>query len=177
MNFNRFYYLYVEDDPLSREVMQMIMENAMDIEHLTVFEDSLDFGQRLDKLLEKPDLILLDIHMMPINGFAMLKIIRAHPAYKDTKVIALTGFEVTRFGTASVAKTRRYYDYIGAGSQGSFGVPFVAFRIRTIAPYYVYEGGEVKEPLVTLGTRYLRPAQQYALCFTPQPPTKGEPAS
>ena len=90
MNFNRFYYLYVEDDPLSREVMQMIMENAMDVEHLTIFEDSQDFGHRLDRLLEKPDLILLDIHVLPINGFAMLKLIRAHQAYKDTKVIALT---------------------------------------------------------------------------------------
>ena len=90
MNFNRYYFLYVEDDPLSREVMQVIMEHVMDVDHLTLFEDSLNFGQRLAKLAEKPDLILLDIHMLPIDGFAMLKLIRAHPSYRDTKVIALT---------------------------------------------------------------------------------------
>ena len=90
MNFNRYYFLYVEDDPLSREVMQMIMENVMDVEHLTLFEDSQNFGQRLANLVEKPDLILIDLHMQPINGFAMLKLIRAHPSYRDTKVIAVT---------------------------------------------------------------------------------------
>jgi len=70
--------------------MGMIMENAMDITHLTMFEDSLDFDQRLSALAEKPDLILLDIHMLPIDGFTMLSLIRANPVYKDTMVIALT---------------------------------------------------------------------------------------
>jgi hypothetical protein len=73
------------------------------------------------------------------------------------QVLLLSGFDALRFGTAAVVNTRRYYTYMGAGGQGAFGVPFVAYRVRTIVPYYPYEGGEVKEPLVQLGTRYVRP--------------------
>lgn len=90
MIFNTFSYLYVEDDPLSREVMQMIMENAMEVQRLTMFEDSQGFVERLAALAEKPHLILLDIHMKPIDGFAMLRLIRENVGYKETKVVALT---------------------------------------------------------------------------------------
>lgn len=73
------------------------------------------------------------------------------------QVSPLSGFDSLQVGTASVVNTRRYYGYIGAGDQGAFGTPFIAPRVRTIAPYYPYEGGEVKEPVVQLGTRFLRP--------------------
>ena len=37
-----------------------------------------------------PDIILLDIHVAPLDGFQMLKMIREDTVYCDTKVVALT---------------------------------------------------------------------------------------
>ena len=37
-----------------------------------------------------PDIILLDIHVAPFEGFQILKMIREDAVYCDTKVVALT---------------------------------------------------------------------------------------
>ena len=87
---NDYAYLYVEDDPFSREIMQMLMENVMDVRNLTIFDDSTNFIDHLKLLQPKPDVILLDIHVKPHSGFEMLKWVREDPAYQNSKVIALT---------------------------------------------------------------------------------------
>jgi len=80
--------LYVEDDALSREVMEIIVTHDLGMT-LFALEDSYDFEQ---KLLNMPplDLIFLDIHVKPIDGFEMLAIIRQHAHLKAVPVIALT---------------------------------------------------------------------------------------
>lgn len=88
--FDDFYFLYVEDDPHSRNVMQMIMKNGMKVRRLTIFEDSEDFMSRLRALETIPNVIMLDIHVRPFNGYQMLDMIRADPAYDHVKIIALT---------------------------------------------------------------------------------------
>lgn len=82
--------LYVEDDILSRKVMEVILGVQMGIERFTIFEDSEDFSARLLALSPPPNLIFLDIHMRPLNGFDMLEVIRHHPEYQHTTVVALT---------------------------------------------------------------------------------------
>ena len=88
--FNQHGYLYVEDDSLSREIMTMLMENAMGVEHLTIFADSTDFLSRVQALDDTPDVVMLDIHVKPYDGFEMLTMLRQQPAYSSTKIIALT---------------------------------------------------------------------------------------
>lgn len=88
--FHDYNFLYVEDDPLSREVMSVIMRNAMGVESLTMFHDSAGFIDKLLALPQKPDIILLDIHMKPDDGFALLKMLRRLPEYQYVRVIALT---------------------------------------------------------------------------------------
>ncbi len=83
-------YLYVEDDPLSREIMGFIMEAGMGISSLTIFADSVNFSERLKMLTPRPDVILLDIHVQPHNGFDMLKMIKSDPRYAGCRIIALT---------------------------------------------------------------------------------------
>jgi CheY-like chemotaxis protein len=83
-------YLYVEDDPFSREVMQMIMEHGLGVTNLLIFESSVDFPQRLKALSRTPDMVLLDIHVQPMDGFEMLRVLRADSAFARTKVVALT---------------------------------------------------------------------------------------
>lgn len=88
--FDNYSYLYVEDDPLSREIMQMIMENVMGIHTLVIFSDSTGFIDQVRGLSQKPDVVMLDIHVKPHSGFDMLNQLRAEPAYLNAKIIALT---------------------------------------------------------------------------------------
>ena len=82
--------LYFEDDRLSRDVMRACLTRGLGYHNVTIFEDSTDFEGRLAGLSSRPDVIFLDIHMEPIDGFAMLRLIRQSEAYQATKVIALT---------------------------------------------------------------------------------------
>lgn len=88
--FNNYTYLYVEDDPLSREIMQVAMEEVMGVHQLTLFEDSRNFIARLQALPAIPDLIMLDIHVKPHSGIDMLHMIRENAAYSQTRIVALT---------------------------------------------------------------------------------------
>jgi CheY-like chemotaxis protein len=90
MQIKNVSFLYVEDDPLSREVMQLLMENVLGVGHLAMFEDSTNFMARLRDLPRRPDIILLDVHVQPHDGFEMLHMLRLDPAYQQMQVIALT---------------------------------------------------------------------------------------
>ncbi len=82
--------VYVEDEPMSRMVMEMLLKRKLGFQDVTIFEDSNNFIERIDNLPYKPDVIFLDIHVAPHNGFEMLSMLREHQNYKNTKVIALT---------------------------------------------------------------------------------------
>ncbi|MDX2074923.1 MAG: response regulator [bacterium] len=84
------HYLYVEDDPMSREIMRIIIENGVGSPNLTVFEDSTDFLGRVGRLNNPPTIILLDIHVTPYDGFQMLAMLRQSDQFSTTKIIALT---------------------------------------------------------------------------------------
>ena len=88
--FKEYNYLYVEDDALSREIMNMILVGAMGVKNLAVFQDSEDFMARVKALARKPDIILLDIHVNPCDGFEMLAMLRADPKYHATRIVAVT---------------------------------------------------------------------------------------
>lgn len=82
--------LYVEDDAGSRKVMQGLIDSLCLPTHLIMFEDSANFIQRIEHLEASPDVFLLDINVMPLDGFAMLRLLRDHPLYRDKTIIALT---------------------------------------------------------------------------------------
>lgn len=82
--------LYVEDDPLSRKIVQLLLVNQMRLPHLHIFEDSTDFISNMRKLDPPPNLILLDIHMKPYTGFEMLEMLRKEAPYRNVPVVALT---------------------------------------------------------------------------------------
>lgn len=82
--------LCVEDDPSNRLVMKLLVEKMLNPKYYAIFEDSTDFIPRIRNLPTRPDIILLDIHVAPFNGFQMLQMIREDSVYGDTKVVALT---------------------------------------------------------------------------------------
>ncbi len=83
-------YLYVEDDPLSREALQIVLRRVMGAERVYIFPDSVEFMSRIKALPDRPDIILLDIHLQPYSGFELLKMLREDPDYRAARVIALT---------------------------------------------------------------------------------------
>lgn len=82
--------LYVEDDPMSRAVMNIILVDQMKLTRIALFEDSTRFAERLAQLEFVPDIVFLDIHMKPMNGFQMLEILRSKPEYENKPIVALT---------------------------------------------------------------------------------------
>jgi CheY-like chemotaxis protein len=82
--------LYVEDHKQSRDVLRMIQRVNAHTISLTFFEDSCQFLERVMELQPQPDAFLLDIHVHPHNGFEMLALLRSHPTYQHSPVVALT---------------------------------------------------------------------------------------
>lgn len=82
--------LYVEDDPSNRLVMKLLIEKTLGTKNYTIFENSANFMAQLRSLPTRPNIILLDIHIAPFNGFQLLRMIRVDAVYVDTKIIALT---------------------------------------------------------------------------------------
>jgi CheY-like chemotaxis protein len=82
--------LYVEDDPLSVEIMDFLLREDMELKHVTIWKDSSDFTERMEALDPKPNVIFLDIHMRPIDGFEMLKTLREIDHFRSIPVVAMT---------------------------------------------------------------------------------------
>ena len=83
-------FLYVENDDLSREVMKALLTRGLGYQQVVILETSTDFEKQLANLDKKPDVIFLDIHMEPLDGFDMLRLIHANPEYREIPVVALT---------------------------------------------------------------------------------------
>lgn len=83
-------FLYVEDDPSSRRLIKLIMTNVLGYSELTIFESSENFLDKVRALPAVPDVVFLDVHIAPLNGFEMLKLLRSEPAYQQIPVIAMT---------------------------------------------------------------------------------------
>jgi len=82
--------LYVEDEALSRKVMEMMLVGRLKLDHVSIFEDSQDIVERTRALDPQPDVIFLDIHMRPHNGFDVLEMLREIPSLADVPIVALT---------------------------------------------------------------------------------------
>jgi CheY-like chemotaxis protein len=83
-------FLYVEDEPFSREIMSLLLSRGLGYKNVYIFDSSQQFIQRLEQLTPKPTIVFVDIHIKPLNGFEMLDILRQHPDFRDVRVIALT---------------------------------------------------------------------------------------
>ena len=79
--------LVVEDDPDTLEILTFWLSAKY-----CVFSYGCADGALTGLETAKPDLLLLDIGMRPIDGLECLKEIRAMPAYGSIPAIALTGY-------------------------------------------------------------------------------------
>ena len=79
--------ILIADDDL--EIQKMVKAALNSIGADLVFAD--DGEQALEKLLvEKPDLVILDVMMPKLTGWEVAKYIRGHDNLKDVKILILT---------------------------------------------------------------------------------------
>jgi two-component system cell cycle response regulator DivK len=84
------FILCIEDDETSRFILYTLLNQVMDYTNAQIWPDSVDFERRIESLEEIPQLIILDIKMVPIDGFEMLRLLRKNEAFQDTKIVAFT---------------------------------------------------------------------------------------
>jgi len=78
--------LVAEDNPANRELMHEVLSGR----GYEVIEAS-DGQEALQKIEEtRPDLVLLDIQLPVLDGFAVLTKLRENPDYKGLRVVAVT---------------------------------------------------------------------------------------
>jgi DNA-binding response OmpR family regulator len=81
--------LYVDDDPILREFAQVHL--TTDVASVAVAEDGLAALERMEEV--RPDVVLLDLEMPRMDGFEVLRRLRAETAYERLPVIVATGRE------------------------------------------------------------------------------------
>lgn len=90
MNLNLARILVVDDD----EVMRTFVVNSLRRLGLQSIETATDGISALRTMVTfKPDLVLTDIHMQPMNGLEFVRQLRKHanPFVKNMKIIFLSG--------------------------------------------------------------------------------------
>lgn len=83
-------YLYIEDHPASQKVMELLLKEVCGVSQLMILSDSEDIVQRLETSNKTFDLIFLDMHIEPDNGFIVLEKLRRHPRLGQPKIVAVT---------------------------------------------------------------------------------------
>ena len=90
MDLSQPAFLYVEDDALSRRIIDVMLRQVMGFSNTTIFDNSLNFLDRLHGLPTIPDVIFLDVQIRPHDGYEVLNLLRQDSAYRDVPVIAMT---------------------------------------------------------------------------------------
>lgn len=99
------------------------------------------------------------IRPIPLMGIEPPPVSSWSAVYNAADVLLPTGFVQLETGNPTIVNTRRYYNDIGRFESLEFGVPMIAYRIRTldIESRYSIEPPQIELPVVDLYTRYVEP--------------------
>ncbi|ATF16342.1 histidine kinase [Brevibacillus brevis X23] len=97
--------LIVDDQPIVRESLQLVLQNQQDLQVVGVAENGLMALDIIPK--EKPDVVLLDVQMPVMDGAKTLQAIREQ--WPDMRVIMLTTFEETALATETLGRGANGY--------------------------------------------------------------------
>jgi DNA-binding response OmpR family regulator len=86
--------MLIEDDANMFSLLRMLLE----FEGYEVVQ--WDRGEKLEDVIsvlkiEKPDLVLLDVHLRHLNGFDVLGSMRKEPSLSDIRVLMASGMDMT----------------------------------------------------------------------------------
>lgn len=83
--------MIVDDQDIIRAGLRMIVEHQDDLRVISEVADG--FGALEALSVERPDVILMDIHMPGIDGVEVTRRIRAQPLWASIRILVLTTFE------------------------------------------------------------------------------------
>ena len=82
--------LIVDDDPMvSGYLFELFVEDEA-IDRVDVAIDGFDAGAKVESF--KPTVIILDLMMPGLDGFEVCRRLRANPATRDVRIVAVTGY-------------------------------------------------------------------------------------
>ena len=96
----------IDDHDLNRELLRTLLERKG---YRTLVAENGDQGVQL-AVRESPSIVLLDLAMPGLDGFATLRELRLHPGLRDTPVIAVTALAMR--GDQARAETAGFDDYL-----------------------------------------------------------------
>lgn len=82
---NRRKVLIIEDDADCRDLITLILEDEYAVTTVVNGEEALEAIER-----DKPDIVLLDIMIPHVDGWEVLRRLRADDRYKDLPILAVT---------------------------------------------------------------------------------------
>jgi len=84
--------LIAEDNPLHMRLLEMTLRaTGYRLIKATNGAEALDMAAR-----DKPDLIMMDIHLPKLNGFEVARKLREHPSCRHIPIIALTAYATSQ---------------------------------------------------------------------------------
>lgn len=97
-------------------------------------------------------------NVYPVGFDSFYQIPQFHIVYNRADVAAPTGFNAQEFGTPSLVNTRRYMPPVSITPDDAYGLPFVAPRVRTLAPVIGIQPQLMEGTTIWPGTRPITPA-------------------
>ena len=86
--------MVIEDDANMFSLLQMLLE--FEGYEVVLWEGGEQVQDTVDSLCqEKPDLILMDVHLRHLNGFDVLESLRKEPEVDGVKVLIASGVDMT----------------------------------------------------------------------------------
>ena len=82
--------LVVDDDHQLRGYLYELLNDAPGVDAVNVAKDGFDAGQQVE--IFKPTIVLLDLMMPGLDGFAVCERLKSSPQYDDIRVVAMTGY-------------------------------------------------------------------------------------
>ena len=121
--------LLVEDNPMNRRVVQFLLKS-----YGYVVYEARDGYEALELVkLHLPHLILMDLQLPGLDGYAITKMIKEDALVKDIPIVALTAYAMK--GDAERA--------IAAGCDGYITKPIDADEFPEIVAAYLKRQGEI----------------------------------
>jgi two-component system, cell cycle response regulator DivK len=98
--------LIVEDNPANLDLVRYLLEAHG---YATLVATEGEQGLRI-ALEERPELILCDLQMPVMNGYTLMRRLRADPSFRDTIVVAVTAFSMP--GDRGAALAAGFHGYV-----------------------------------------------------------------
>jgi CheY-like chemotaxis protein len=87
--------MVIEDDTNMYSLLQMLLE--FEGFEVVLWDGGEDIQQIIEEIcLEKPDLILLDVHLRHMNGFEVLQKIKSDAELREVKTLVASGVDMTK---------------------------------------------------------------------------------